>query len=165
MISCVLRMIKCHRTAHDVTKPSHRHRNPASSTDRSRSPGPAKPETRNHVWTAPWVQEPRRDFDGRFDCGHVSGLKCGAITAGPDGVRGPVPNSRATSRATGCDGFSGSSVRPIRHLCQLFHPGIDARLNRSPVGAGFPSTRHRDPCQPGHLVVQSRPKPRGGSIA
>ena len=51
------------------------------------------PETRNHVWTAPWVQEPRRDFDGRFDCDHVSGLKRGAMTAGPDGVRDPVPNS------------------------------------------------------------------------
>jgi hypothetical protein len=51
------------------------------------------PEIRNHVWTAPWVQEPRRDFDGRFDCDHVSGLKRGAMTAGPDGVRDPVPNS------------------------------------------------------------------------
>jgi hypothetical protein len=54
-----------------------------------------------------------------------------------------------------------AKVRKSRRL----NPAIDARLNRWPVEAGFPSTRHRDPCQPGHLVVQLRPKPRGGSIA
>src|SRR5208283_122204 len=35
------------------------------------------------------------------------------MTAGPDGVRDPVPNNRAASRATGFNGISGSSVRPI----------------------------------------------------
>src|SRR5882757_442167 len=35
------------------------------------------------------------------------------MTAGPDGVRDPVPNNPAASRATGSNGFFGSSVRPI----------------------------------------------------
>ena len=61
-------------------------------------------------------------------CDHVSGLSTRRMTAGPDGIRDPVPNSRAASKATGFSGFSGSSVRPIRHLYQLSHPGIDARL-------------------------------------
>ena len=37
----------------------------------------------------------------------------GAMTAGPEGVRDPVPNNQAASRATGFNGISGSSVRPI----------------------------------------------------
>jgi hypothetical protein len=37
----------------------------------------------------------------------------GVMAAGPDGVRDPVPNSPAASRAIGFNGVSGSSVRPI----------------------------------------------------
>jgi hypothetical protein len=52
-----------------------------------------------------------------------------------------------------------------RHLIQLFHPGI----TRGSVGYRRVSAdchaRYCGPCQSGHLVVQSRPKPRGGSIA
>src|ERR1700688_381414 len=35
------------------------------------------------------------------------------MTAGPDGVRDPVPNSPAASKAETLNGFSRSSVRPI----------------------------------------------------
>jgi hypothetical protein len=51
------------------------------------------------------------------------------------------------------------------HLIQLFHPGLNARFRchrLMPVGR---DARYLGPCQSGHLVVQSRPKPRGGSIA
>jgi hypothetical protein len=34
--------------------------------------------------------------DGRIDCDHVYGLLTRLMTAGPDGVRDPVPNTRAT---------------------------------------------------------------------
>src|SRR5208283_2564125 len=47
-----------------------------------------------------------------------------------------------------------------RHLIQLFHPGINARFRRHRLLPGGRYARHRDPCQSGHLVVQSRPKPR-----
>jgi hypothetical protein len=52
-----------------------------------------------------------------------------------------------------------------RHLCQLLHPGIHTSFRRRRVGTDCPSTRHRGRYQSGHPVVQSRPKPRGGSIA
>jgi hypothetical protein len=32
------------------------------------------------------------DSDGRVDCVHVSGLLMRPMTAGPDGIRDPVPN-------------------------------------------------------------------------
>src|SRR5215213_649544 len=35
------------------------------------------------------------------------------MTAGPDGIRDPVPNTDAAWRAVAPHGFSGSSVRPI----------------------------------------------------
>jgi hypothetical protein len=53
------------------------------------------------------------NFDGRIDCDHVSGLLTRLMTAGPDGVRDPVPNTWAASKACAPNGFSGSSVRPI----------------------------------------------------
>jgi len=68
--------------------------------------------------------------DAWVDCDHVSGLSTRRMTAGPDGIRDPVPNNQAASKATGPSGFFGSSVRPIRHLFQLSHPGTDARLRR-----------------------------------
>src|SRR5271165_402816 len=51
--------------------------------------------------------------DGRIDCDHVSGLFTRLMTAGPDGVRDPVPNTDAALKAVATRGFSGSSVRPI----------------------------------------------------
>src|SRR5664279_3980033 len=51
--------------------------------------------------------------DGRIDCDHVSGLFTRRMSAGPDGVRDPVPNNSATSKAGTLIGVSGSSVRPI----------------------------------------------------
>src|SRR5215213_283246 len=39
-----------------------------------------------------------------------------------DGIRDPVPNSCAASRATGLCGFSGSSVRPIVISLRSFTP-------------------------------------------
>ena len=53
------------------------------------------------------------NFDGGSTAVCVRPCRRGAMTAGPDGVRDPVPNSPAASRATGFNGISGSSVRPI----------------------------------------------------
>ena len=58
-----------------------------------------------------------------------------------------------------------SASRPDRHLIQLFHPGIDAWLGGHQLMLARRPMRPRDPCRLGHLDVQSRPKPRGGSIA
>jgi hypothetical protein len=52
-----------------------------------------------------------------------------------------------------------------RHLIQLFHPGINARFRRTLADADKPPRASSWPMPSGHLVVQSRPKPRGGSIA
>src|SRR5208337_4289809 len=46
----------------------------------------------------------------------------GAMTAGPDGVRDPVPNTDAASQAFAPSGFSGSSVRPIVISFSSFTP-------------------------------------------
>jgi hypothetical protein len=54
-----------------------------------------------------------RKSDGRVDCDHVPACRRGAMTAGPDGVRDPVPNTDAASQAVATSGFLGSSVRPI----------------------------------------------------
>ena len=89
----------------------------------------------------------------------------GSIAAGPDGIRDPAPNRLAASQAAVLDGFSGSSVRPMvisfssHTLASTRGLGSDRPL---PV---CPATRHRGPCGTGHPVDQSRPKPRGGSIA
>jgi hypothetical protein len=69
----------------------------------------------------------KNEFDGRIDCDHVFGLLTRLMTAGPDGVRDPVPNTRAT-----LEGLCTKRVLWIlgstdRHLTQLFHPGINAR--------------------------------------
>ena len=49
------------------------------------------------------------NFDGRIDCEHVSGLcRRGTMSAGPDGIRDPAPNSFAASKAGTLIGFSGS---------------------------------------------------------
>src|ERR1700723_3128289 len=50
---------------------------------------------------------------GRLTGVGVSPWPRGKRPAGPDGVRDPVPNNPTTSRATGSNGFFGSSVRPI----------------------------------------------------
>ena len=87
-----------------------------------------------HVWTAPRMQE-ENDTDGRIDCDHVSGLFM-RLTAGPDGVRDPVPNTFC-----GFESLCGKRDFWIvgstdRHLILLFHPGINARFERPPAGAG-----------------------------
>src|SRR5208283_5199372 len=46
----------------------------------------------------------------------------GAMTAGPDGVRDPVPNTDAASQAFPPSGFPGSSVRPIVISFSSFTP-------------------------------------------
>src|SRR5208283_1529582 len=100
---------------------------------------------------------------GWVDCDHVFGLS----TRCHD--RWPRWGPRSSAKH-GCGFASRCNKRVLwivgstdRHLIQLFHPGINARFRRHrllPVGR---DARHRDPCQSGHLVVQSRPKPRGGS--
>ena len=89
----------------------------------------------------------------------------GSTAAGPDGVRDPNPNTNAALKACAPNGFSGSSVRPIVISFSSFPPASTRVL------------AVLDDCRPavarviathavwGHPVVQSRPKPRGGSIA
>jgi hypothetical protein len=87
----------------------------------------------------------------------------GDMAAGPDGIRDPAPNKPAASKAVDPDGFSRSSVRPMvislrsHTLASTRGSGGDRLL---PVCL---ATRPRGPFRTGHLVDQSRPKPRGGS--
>jgi hypothetical protein len=83
----------------------------------------------------------------------------------PDGVRDPLPSNDTASKAAVQNGFFGSSVRPIVISFKLFHPGINARFRRTPADTDKPPCASSWPMPSGHLVVQSRPKPRGGSIA
>src|ERR1700722_18320843 len=81
---------------------------------------------------------------------------------------GPRPSPKQTC------GFESRDVNRVlwivgstdRHLILLFHPGTYTRFRRSPADADKAATRvivaH---AVWGHPVVQSRPKPRGGSIA
>jgi len=139
--------------------------------------GPRPPPVQ--VWTpSPRVKRPRACVDGPWDAREKSrtptigsiAVMCpacwrGSMAAGPDGIRDPAPNRLAASKAAVLDGFSGSSVRPMvisfssRPLASTRGSAGDRPL---PV---CPATRHRGPCHAGHPVVQSRPKPRGGSIA
>src|SRR5271166_5649003 len=57
-----------------------------------------------------------------------SALSTRFMTAGPDGVRDPIPNRPAASRATGFNGLLRIVGSTDRHFIQLLHPGIDARL-------------------------------------
>jgi hypothetical protein len=87
----------------------------------------------------------------------VSGRLARLATAGPDGVRDPVPNPKQTSDLKGRDTglvlwIVGSSDR---HLIQLFHPGINARFSWLPAASADCHSRRRGPCQSGYLVVQS----------
>ena len=90
----------------------------------------------------------------------------GSTAAGPDGVRDPNPNTNAALKACAPNGFSGSSVLTDRHLIPAAFTPASTRVLavlddcRPAVARG-----HRDPCRLGHPVAQSRPKPRGGSIA
>ena len=130
-------------------------------------PQPLKTDmtARGHVWTAPRMQE-KRSRTPTIGSIAVMCPACwrGSMAAGPDGIRDPAPNRRAASKAAVLDGFSGSSVRPMvisfssHTLASTRGSGGDLPL---PV---CPATRHRGPCRAGHPVVQSRPKPRGGSI-
>ena len=82
-----------------------------------------------------------------------------------DGVRDPFPNTFAASKAFAGSGFSGSSVRPIVISFSSFTP---ASTRVRAVFGGCLSAFRRvivTHAVLGHLVVQSRPKPRGGSIA
>jgi hypothetical protein len=87
------------------------------------------------------------------------------MTAGPDGVRDPFPNTFAASKAFAGSGFSGSSVRPIVISFSSFTPA-STRVRAVFGGclSAFPRVIVTHAVL-GHLVVQSRPKPRGGSIA
>jgi transposase-like protein len=117
--------------------------------------------------------------DGRIDCDHVSGLFSRRMTAGPDGIRDPAPNSSATLTSLCTKRVLWIVGSTERHLIQLFHPGINARFSQSPAGAGrLPRALSRP--RPvgrcwsrlqlrsgwntgrGHLVVHSRSKPCGG---
>ena len=62
----------------------------------------------------------------------------GTMAAGPDGIRDPVPNKPAASRAIDPDGISGSSVRPIVISVSTF-------TLRRPVLRAMPAPRHNTP--------------------
>ena len=70
------------------------------------------------------------NFDGRFDCDHVSGL----LTRHHD--RWPRWGSRSGPKQS--SGFESHWFQRVlrivgstdRHLCQLFHPGIHAWFSR-----------------------------------
>src|SRR4051794_8364843 len=117
--------------------------------------------------------------DGRIDCDHVSGLFSRRMTAGPDGIRDPAPNTSATLTSLCTKRVLWIVGSTERHLIQLFHPGITARFSQSPVGAGrlpralsrpHPVGRRWSRLQlrsgwntgRGPLVVHSRSKPCGG---
>jgi hypothetical protein len=89
-------------------------------------------------------------------------FRCGIMTAGPDGVRDPAPNKVAAFTAVASDGVLWIFGSTDRHLIQLCHPGTNAWGRRVPASC---RARHHGQPRPGRLVVQSRPKPRGGSIA
>jgi hypothetical protein len=94
-----------------------------------------------------------------------SAFRRGIMTAGPDGIRDPVPNKVAAFMAVESDGLSGSSVRPIViSLSSLAPAPTRGAKGRRPRPASR-RARHHVRLPAGHLVVQSRPKPRGGSIA
>ena len=103
--------------------------------------------------------------DGLVGCDHVFGLLTRRHVRWPRWGPRPSPKqfcgfeSRHANRVLWIIGSTD------RHLIQLFHPGTNARFRRRPANAGPCHARHRDPCRVGHLVAQSRPNPRGGSIA
>jgi hypothetical protein len=115
----------------------------------------------SHVWTAPLMQE-KNAVDGWSIAILCPACWRGCMSAGPDGFRDPAPNNDAASKAVASAGFSGSSVRPIVISLRSFTPA-PARRDRAPwwpVPNG--PSRHAILARTG---VQSRPKPRGGSIA
>jgi hypothetical protein len=111
------------------------------------------------------MQEKNEKSDERVDCDHVSGLLTRRHDRWPRW--GPQPSPKQSG------GFESRDTKRVLwivgstdcHLIQLFHPGIDTRFKWSPDAVDSHLARHRDPRHLGHLVVQSRPKPRGGSIA
>ena len=103
--------------------------------------------------------------DGRVECEHVSGL----LTR--HHVRWPRWGPRSSPKQF-C-GFESRHANRVlwiigstdRHLIQLLLPGNNARSGWRPASAGPGHARHGDPYRMGHPTAQSRPKPRGGSIA
>ena len=108
------------------------------------------------------ARAPTRNSDGRVDCEHVSGL----LTR--HHVRWPRWGPRSSPKQF-C-GFESRHANRVlwiigstdRHLIELLHPGNNAvPVRRAPS----PVTRVIVTRRMGHPVAQSRPKPRGGSIA
>jgi len=69
------------------------------------------------------------------ECVHVSGLLTRYMTAGPDGIRDPIPNSTAASGSRDSYRVLWTVGSTDRHLVALFHPGTNA-LER--YGASLP---------------------------
>ncbi len=61
------------------------------------------------------------------DSVHVSGLLTRRMTAGPDGIRDPVPNSPAASGSRDTYRVLWIVGSTDRHLVVLFDPGINTR--------------------------------------
>jgi hypothetical protein len=81
------------------------------------------------------------------------------MTAGPDGVRDPAPNTEAALIAVAPNGFSGSSVRPIViSFCSFTPAPTHGSGGRRLIPASRPA-RHRDPCRLGHPVVSHARSP------
>jgi hypothetical protein len=72
--------------------------------------------------------------DGWVDCDHVFGLRRGIMTAGPDGIRDPVPNNQAASRPLVPTGFPDRRFDRSSSLSALapWHP----RAAQAATGCG-----------------------------
>src|SRR4249919_4228480 len=69
------------------------------------------------------------------------------MTAGPDGIRDPNPNTSAASKAGAPNGFSGSSVRPIVISFSSFIPASTRGSNGHQLMPAVRPMRRCDPCR------------------
>src|ERR1700686_1274714 len=67
------------------------------------------------------------------------------MSAGPDGVRDPVPNIRAALTAFEHNGFSGSPIRPVVISFSSFIPASTRGPGGDRLVPADPPARRRDP--------------------
>jgi len=88
----------------------------------------------------------------RYRTGRSIAIMCPAfvtrrMSAGPDGVRDPLPSNDAASKAVVRNGFSGSSVRPIVISFSSFTLASTRGLDGRRLLPTTRPARHRDPCR------------------
>ena len=96
----------------------------------------------SHVWTAPRMQEKNENSDGRFDCGHVSGLLARRMAAGPDGFAIQSQTMSGLRRAVA---RSGSLDRRFDRSSS--HSALSPRHQRALQRIG------RKPCRRSRVIV------------